>query len=408
MNDDIKSSSDDLTNKNPDPDINEMLQESRFETPEEAAQAGDSVGTQPTKRPGPHKRTWAWLNDRLSKKQIIALTVLLIVVLVGLLVGAWMWKSKKLPSVISKPAVKKEEQKTTETSKLTGLEVPVGTNERPVTAVMIENSPDARPQSGLKDAGVVFEAVAEGGVTRFVALFQDTQPDYVGPIRSARPYYIEWILGFDAPYAHVGGSPDALAAIKSLGVKDLDQFANGSSYQRVTNRYAPHNVYTSISALNSLEHSKGWDHSNYDGFVRKTKETPLSAPTHKSINASLSGFYYNPHWDYEQASNSYVRSEANKPHTDERSGQAIKSKVLVVMVLNKGTMSDGYHSTYQTVGSGKVYVFQDGGAQEGTWSKSDIKKQIVFKDAAGKPLALNPGNTWVTAVGSATDVTAGP
>lgn len=407
MNDDLSLPDKPLADQNKNQQPNDYLGESNFKSPEEIAQSQDNPEPTPPKMK--RKTPWAWLNDRLSKKQIIALTVLLFVVLLGLLVGAWMWKNKKMPSMISKPAAKKEEPaKTTETSKLTGLEVPVGTNQRPVTAVMIENSPDARPQSGLKDAGVVFEAVAEGGVTRFVALFQDTQPDYVGPIRSARPYYIEWILGFDAPYAHVGGSPDALAAIKNLGVKDLDQFANGSSYKRVTNRYAPHNVYTSIAALNDLEHSKGWDHSNYDGFVRKPKDTPSAAPTHKQINVVLSGFYYNAHWDYEQASNSYVRSEAGKPHTDERSGQPIKAKEVVVMVMNKGTMPDGYHSTYQTVGSGKVYVFQDGASYEGTWSKSDVKKQIEFKDAAGKPLALNPGETWVTAVGNATDVTAGP
>src|SRR5581483_6348891 len=116
------------------------------------------------------------------------------------------------------------QQPTTVASTLTGLPVDPSVNKRQVTAVMIENSLDARPQSGLDQAGIVFEALAEGGVTRFMALFQDTQPDYIGPVRSARPYYIQWLLGYDAAYAHVGGSPDALNDITAWHVKDLNQF----------------------------------------------------------------------------------------------------------------------------------------------------------------------------------------
>src|SRR5262249_15833287 len=135
-------------------------------------------------------------------------------------------------------------------STLSGLPVDPAVNQRPVTGVMIENSVQARPQSGLNQAGVVFEAIAEGGITRFLALYQDTTPDNVGPIRSARPYYEQWALGFDAGYAHVGGSPEALNDIKAWGVRDLDQFYNSGSYHRISSREAPHNVYTGITTLN--------------------------------------------------------------------------------------------------------------------------------------------------------------
>ena len=101
---------------------------------------------------------------------------------------------------------------------------------------MVENSLAARPQSGLSQAGVVFEALAEGGVTRFMALYQDTTPTNVGPIRSARPYFIEWAMGFDAAYAHVGGSPVALSDIKAWNVQDLNQFYYGGYYHRISSR----------------------------------------------------------------------------------------------------------------------------------------------------------------------------
>jgi len=126
-------------------------------------------------------------------------------------------------AVVAKP--------TTEASKLTGVQVDPAVNQRPTTAVMIENSTAARPQSGLDQAGVVFEAIAEGGITRFEAIYQDSQPAYLGPVRSVRPYYIQWALGFDAAIAHVGGSPEALSDIKTWNAKDLDQFAQAIQAQ---------------------------------------------------------------------------------------------------------------------------------------------------------------------------------
>src|SRR3989344_4870304 len=120
-------------------------------------------------------------------------------------------------------------------SPLTGLQVAPELAQRPVTAIMIENSLDARPQSGIQEAGVVFEAIAEGGITRFISLYQEAQPTYIGPVRSLRPYYIDWAVPFDASIAHIGGSPDALAQIRNGG-KDLDQFFNSGSYSRISSR----------------------------------------------------------------------------------------------------------------------------------------------------------------------------
>lgn len=310
-------------------------------------------------------------------------------------------------------------------STLTGLAVAdASVNQLPVTGVMIENSIDARPQSGLSQAGVVFEAVAEGGVTRFLALFQDTQPDTVGPIRSARPYYIQWEMGFDAAYAHVGGSPDALNDIAAWGVKDMNQFYNGASYHRVANRYAPHNVYTGIGTLNQLETAKGYT-STYNGFPRKkeqayqavattgskVKATPV-AETRTPVNGidlALSGPAYDPHFDYNAASNSYNRSEGGEPHIDANTNAQLSPKVVVAMVVPKAQgaldSSGAYYSDYTVVGSGQVYIFQDGTVTTGIWTKADMKSQITFADADGKTIALNPGQTWISAVATANQVT---
>ena len=345
----------------------------------------------------------------LSKRQKIIAIVALVLLVGGGTVGAYKLLHK--PAAKPAPAVKsekpKEPTKTVIYSPLTGLPVTKEQSELPVTGIMIENSPDARPQAGLNQAGVVFEAIAEGGITRFLTLWQEAQPDYVGPVRSVRPYYVDWLQGFDAAIAHAGGSPEALDKIRAEGVKDLDQFANGGSYRRVSNRYAPHNLYTSLGDLVNLQKSKGWANSKFTSFPRKAEQAS-SAPTARTVDIKISGALYDVHYDYDTASNSYKRSEGGKPHVDERSKEQISPKVVVAMVVPYSIHSDGIHSVYQTIGSGTAYVFQDGIVSEVTWSKTSGKSQIAFKDTAGKALSFNAGQTWITATGLNTNVTYKP
>ena len=372
---------------------------------------GDSShATPPTKKKRSFKE---WLQTR-TKKQWIIFGIITAVVLAGLGIGAYYLFFKDNPK--STPVVIKKEKKeappapTTEASHLTGLQVGFDVNKRPVTGIMIENSLDARPQSALDQAGVVFEAVAEGGITRFLTLFQDNMPSYIGPVRSVRPYYLEWLLGFDAPVAHVGGSAQAIQDIKAWGVKDLDQFYNSAYYHRISSRYAPHNVYTSMDELASLESKKGFTSSSYTGFARKP-EAPNAAPTAKSIDLNIASFYFNVHYDYDAATNSYKRSEGGQPHmvVDQTGTQTqLSPKVVVALVLKQGIDPDGLHTSYETIGSGHAYVFQDGVVTEATWSKPSRNENISFKDMNGAPLKLNPGQTWISAVGASNKVTYKP
>jgi hypothetical protein len=383
----------------------------------------------------PPKRGTAWAvairerwNDLSKKKQILLIVASLFVLGVGSGSAAYLVVHNKKPKAVAIAAPKKVVPKapvdTRVPSTLSGILVDPTVNQRPVTGVMIENSTDARPQSGLDNAGVVFEAIAEGGITRFLALFQDTEPDYIGPVRSVRPYYEQWALGFDAPLAHVGGSPEALANIKPWGIKDLDQFYNSGAYQRVSKRYAPHNVYTSIAKLRAVETAKGFTGSTFTGFVRAKKENPYkaAAPTTKntaaakpdsrtvasSIDVAISSSLYNNHYDYDASTNSYKRFEGGQPHVvvDAAGAQKqITPKVVISLVMPYGIQSDGKHSNYGTIGTGQMFVFQDGTVTPGTWSKAANNEQFQFVDNNGHPLLLNPGQTWITTVDAASDVT---
>lgn len=367
-------------------------------------------------KPQPKRRKrLTWLRFRhqdLSRKQWVLVIAIIILLLGGGGTGAYylykyFTKIPKQAAVKPKAKVTEPLKPTTEPSRLTGVEVATELNQRPVTGIIIENSPEARPQAGLKDAGIVYEAIAEGGITRFLALFQESQPDYIGPVRSARPYFLDWLLPFDAAIAHVGGSPDALQQIKALGVRDLDQFANSGAYQRIAARFAPHNVYTSTTQLDALMKAKGFTSSTFTSFPRK-KEAPGTQPTARTIDFTVSGYLYNVRYEYDALSNSYKRNEGGKPHIDERSGAQLQPKVVIGLVMGYGIASDGQHSVYKTTGSGVMYVFQDGAVTQGTWRKDDRKTQFVFMDAQGAPLKLNPGQTWLTVVDASTDVTYAP
>jgi hypothetical protein len=376
------------------------------ETPLPLPLPEDEPGPQPTPPPKKtRKNPWHSLRNwvgSLSKKQKILFFVAVALILFGLGgTGYAIYKETHQPK--PKPVAKKEvkpqppPKPTTEASRLTGVQTSPELAKRPVTGIMIENSPEARPQSGLKDAGVVYEAIAEGGITRFLALYEEAQPDYIGPVRSSRPYYLDFLLPYDAAYAHVGGSPDALAQIKSLGVKDLDQFFNSAYYSRITQRYAPHNVYTSMAKMDEAKNAKGYTASNFTGFTRKA-EAPNAAPTANAIDIAISGPLYNVHYDYDKATNSYKRGQAGQPHIDEKSAAQLTPKVAIALVMSRSLDSDGKHTNYQAVGSGAMFVFQDGIVTQGTWKKADRKAQFTFTDSAGKPLKLNPGQTWLTMV----------
>ncbi len=339
----------------------------------------------------------------LSKKQKILLAALsaLLVGLIGF--GVWWFVFKPAPPAPAPAIVEPVEEPKPTVSVMTGLPVEDEVNKRTVTGAMIENSPDARPQAGLVAADVVYEAVAEGGITRFLALFHDDEPKYVGPIRSARPYYLDWVKPFHAGLAHVGGSPLALQLIKNHRVRDLDQFHNPSAYERISSRYAPHNMYSGIDKLNQLEKQKNFTPDNFTSFERKESkgETPPSIKAGQ-INFALSGPLYNAQFDFSKKENKYLRSQAGRKHLDDKSGKQIQPDVVIALITTKG--QDGIYSTYRTRGTGSILVFQDGQVIKGKWSKKTIDTQLQFTTAGGQPLQLNPGKVWITVLGSTSDV----
>lgn len=263
---------------------------------------------------------------------------------------------------------------------------------------MIENSPDARPQSGLKKAAVVFEAIAEGGITRFLTLYQNEKPKgVIGPVRSVRMYYVNWIQPFDASVAHIGGSYKALQKVRNGNFRDIDQFFNAEAYWRATDRYAPHNVYTNFAKLNALNKKKGYTKSKFDSWPRNDVE-PLKKPKARVINIDISSPAYDVKYRYVKKGSYYKRDVGGAAHIDREAGQIAPKVVIVMDVVETKVFEDGWRENIKTTGNGRVRVFQGGNVITGKWIKPNSASQLVFVDKKGKEIELDRGQVWITAV----------
>lgn len=342
---------------------------------------------------GPKSPNWF----KRHKKLVIILSIVAVIVIGGGVTTALFFLNKKEVSP-AKVAPIPPPPPPKYYSPLTGnLVASDAITKQAVTGIMIENSPDARPQSGLKDSGVIFEAIAEGGITRFLVMYHEQKPLLIGPVRSVRLYYVDWVAAFNASVAHIGGSAAALAEVRNGSYRDIDQFFNPGAYWRATDRYAPHNVYTSFEKLDALNASKGYTTSTFTGFTRKDSQA-AATPTATSIDVVISSYSFNSHYNYNPTTNTYDRSQGGEAHLDREAGQLSPNVVIVMKVPMHLIFEDGYRQQINTIGTGAATIFQDGTFQEVTWTKPSKTDQIVFTDAEGKDVPLARGQTWITAV----------
>lgn len=348
------------------------------------------------KKPSLIQKIRRWIRSHPRKAAIIGAVVLALIagaITLAIAMQKPEVKVTQAPKVTPKPVPPKEYY-----SPLTGLQVKnEAATKMTTTAIMIENSPDARPQSGLKKSGVVYEAIAEGGITRFLVIYQQEKPQLIGPVRSLRPYYVDWLAPYNASVAHVGGSAAALKEIRNGSYRDIDQFFNAGTYWRATDRYAPHNVYTSFERLDALNKAKGFTKSNFTGFTRVDGK-PSSKPNATNVTINVSSPLYNSTYVYNAKTNTYLRSQAGAPHLDREDGQITPAVVVALRVDMTRIMEDGYRESIKTTGSGEAVIFQNGAAKTVTWKKTNRASQLSFVDADGKDVALVRGQTWITAV----------
>ena len=377
----------------------------------------------------------------IDKKSLIFLISGIVGVVAGvgcLLVG--IFGVKIVGADVVFPRVGEAENREVSYSDLTGEPLAdAAAKTTPVYCIQTPNGTDgARPQAGLNEAGVVFEAIAEAGITRFAAIYQNPSSAVIGPIRSLRIYYLEWDTPFDCTIVHAGGSGDALAAVAAGGYKDLSEdysyMYRGTYGSRLWN-----NLFTTAAYLKQFSDDHGYNTSDVQGFARMTPEESVKSRVDalaaevldivKATNVDTSEMMdgvnnialnfggwanFNVRYAYDAETNTYFRSYESgvlhevymcdaidlgeKNPEDVCSLTQISPSVVVAMVVQESKASDNYHEEISTIGTGDAYIFQNGVAIKGSWAKGAKDEQIKFFDENGEEMALAPGQTFVSAV----------
>jgi hypothetical protein len=295
---------------------------------------------------------------------------------------------------------------------LTGRLVPPAVAAQHPIAVMIDDLGAARPQSGFNSASVVWQAPAEGGIPRYMLVFQENVPTMVGPVRSARYYYIAWAAEWRAVYAHAGGSPQALQTLRSKGngqlVFNADEFRWARTFWRVKDRRPPHNLYTDGKHLRALAKSlKAKDGAAKPVWTFAPDNPPEFRPRGGRIDVAYS--YNKIHYDYDWQTNTYLRSvTGEKKQVDAATGGRVAPKNVVIMLMKFGPLNDGskkHRLEADVVGKGTAWIATNGRTIKGTWKKESLTKPTIFYDASGEPVTLTVGQTFVQVMQTGTKVT---
>lgn len=294
--------------------------------------------------------------------------------------------------------------------------------------IMVENSTDARPQSGLSSADVIYETVAESGITRFLTVFYCQDAKYVGPVRSARIYFVKIIQGYgnNPLYTHVGGAnvsgpTDALGEISELGWRlynDMDMLS-GLGYPQIwrDNERLPgvateHTVYTNTEKLwNLAKEERNLTNKDKKGvawnedFESWTFKDAAKDDKKGDITSIKYGFWegpsyasdYNVTWTYDPETNTYLRDNGAKPHMDKNTDEQLApSNVVVVFAAETRTGNEKGHLMYDIIGGGDALIFQDGNVIEASWEKVDEESMIRYYDETGEEVSLVRGQVWTS------------
>ena len=281
-------------------------------------------------------------------------------------------------------------------------------DERPlVYGVMVENHEEALPQAGVDEAFLVIEAPVEAAIPRWLAFFSsESNGERIGPIRSARPYYVSWNAELDGVYAHVGGSPESLDLLASDDTVDINEFANEEFFWRDHTREAPHNVYTSLELLSgAYRHFKnrfGAENPDYDSWQFKNKAEDV-IPVASRIEVTFGYGDYAVAWVFDATANRYARLQNGRAHELE-DATSIMADNLVVMEMEMTILDRIGRRRLETVGRGEARVYQDGQEIKGTWEKPSREARTRLYDEAGAEVFFNPGVTWIEVVPTLGDV----
>lgn len=273
-------------------------------------------------------------------------------------------------------------------------------DDRPI-AVMIDNHSDAWPQAGLQKAYMVYEIVVEGGETRLMALFKGTEVEKIGPVRSARHYFLDYAMENDAIYTHFGESPQADSDIRKYSINEIDGIAeDGTTFKRVKDKAAPHNAVTSIDKLiESAKNKKFKMTSNKESVLNYVTDEVNLEEGQGAISVTI------PHSDrqivkyvYDEENKVYQRYARGKLQTDWDSKEPVTTKNIIITFCDNYTLQDKENKGRQgikNIGTFDGYYITNGRAIKIKCIKNERDEQTVYQDLEGNEIKVNDGNTFV-------------
>lgn len=282
--------------------------------------------------------------------------------------------------------------------RIDGVLVDPGLESKRPISVMIDNQIDAQPWSGVDRASLVIESPVEGGITRLMAFFDPSvsSSTMIGPVRSARPYFVDWARGWEAGYAHVGGSPEALEKLKRMGreVANLDEMANSAAFYRLRAKVAPHNVYSSIDVLSAvMDRRYGTSTVGFAAWRFESLATSTNAVVSASSVRIPYGASYSVTWKYDAELGLYRRFKgASVQKTAE--GKELLVANVVVMKTDSQVLDQEGRLALRTVGSGDAVLYRAGKKYIARWSRSQ-NEPMRFEGADGSEYPMTAGTTWI-------------
>ncbi|PZS05635.1 MAG: hypothetical protein DLM70_06185 [Chloroflexi bacterium] len=291
----------------------------------------------------------------------------------------------------------------------TGLPTASAIAHRRPVAVIIDNLyPDARPQAGLSQASVVIETLVESGITRLMGLFLEHDANRVGPIRSARPYFVRWADGYSSVFVHGGGSPAALNLIKRIsGIVDIEALASRPEFTRARDRNEPDNLYSSTQAIRGLENGTGSPlTANFAPLAHKADAPPSARGPGQPIRIDFSTPLissppeYKVTYRYEPRKNQYLRADGGEAFVDQLTNRQIETNNVAILITNVAPIPGDAQQrvSVMSVGQGQAIYFRDGKAVRGIWEKRSAGSAIRFLDNNGRDVKFNKGRIWIEVV----------
>lgn len=282
------------------------------------------------------------------------------------------------------------------------------TENRPVS-VMIDNHPSARWQAGICKAEIVYECEVEYPYTRYMAVFMCETPEHIGPVRSARPYYLRYALEYDSMYVHVGGSQEALETIVDYNMADLDGLTSGEFWRYYkTGKEIPNNMYTAMENIRSAQsYLKYRQTGNFEGFKFHEETTGLDTLYGDAAECTELNITYNKSYevDFEYSSDGdYKRYVNGERQVDEYYEEKINASNIIIQKVSKEVVDNYGRIHLNTVSEGTGYFITDGKCIDITWKKDSYRSKTVYLDSRGNEITLNPGQTWIQVISQDTSV----